>query len=606
MCRRTTLQILSVLLFLLAILPPAAAKIIYVDADSAGANNGTSWENAYNHLQDALTDASSYPQPTPQPIEIRIAAGIYKPDTNSVNPIGTGDRTATFRPADRLIIKGGYAGAGAADPNARDISKYETILSGDLNGDDVSVADPCELLNNPNRGDNSYHVVTAESCGSETILDGLTITAGNANGGWPSDNYNGGGIHLGSPTISHCKIIANSAIESGGGINFTRNYYSGYSGGGKIHNSIISNNAAPSAGGAYGPIEMSNCIISNNRATQYVGGGIEIYTGQHAKISDCTFLNNSAKFAGGAFAMFSCSPTLMRCKFVGNSSDCDGGAIFINGCDTCMVSYPNFFHCTIAGNLAKTTGGGIYNTGASESYFTNCIIVGNSAGDSGGAAFDATWWGSYAVSLINCTISQNASEHCGGLHSNNSNSTLTNSIIWGNISNEYSGESAQIFTEGVAEPYLNYCCIQDWTGNLGGRGNFDVDPCFAAPGDWISNGIWQDGDYHLKSQAGRFDPNTLNWVIDDVTSLCIDAGDPRSPIGYEPYPNGGRINIGAYGGTTEASKSYFGVPPCGVFLVGDLNGDCTVDFKDLAIMSLHWLDSYPPPQPPPKPDQTSL
>jgi hypothetical protein len=40
-----------VLLFLLAILPPAAAKIIYVDANSAGSNTGTSWENAYNHLQ---------------------------------------------------------------------------------------------------------------------------------------------------------------------------------------------------------------------------------------------------------------------------------------------------------------------------------------------------------------------------------------------------------------------------------------------------------------------------------------------------------------------------------------------------------------------------
>jgi L-ascorbate metabolism protein UlaG (beta-lactamase superfamily) len=64
-----------------------------------------------------------------------------------------------------------------------------------------------------------------------------------------------------------------------------------------------------------------------------------------------------------------------------------------------------------------------------------------------------------------------------------------------------------------------------------------------------------DGDYHLKSQAGRWDPASQSWVKDDVTSPCIDAGDPNSPVGQEPEPNGGRINMGAYGGTKEASKS---------------------------------------------------
>jgi hypothetical protein len=44
-------------------------------------------------------------------------------------------------------------------------------------------------------------------------------------------------------------------------------------------------------------------------------------------------------------------------------------------------------------------------------------------------------------------------------------------------------------------------------------------------------------------------------VIDDVTSPCIDAGDPNTPIGDELFPNGGVVNMGAYGGTAEASKS---------------------------------------------------
>jgi len=61
-----------------------------------------------------------------------------------------------------------------------------------------------------------------------------------------------------------------------------------------------------------------------------------------------------------------------------------------------------------------------------------------------------------------------------------------------------------------------------------------------------------------------------------------------SPIGLEPFPNGGRINMGAYGGTAEASKSYFGAPVCETIVAGDINGDCRVDFADFGIMVSHW------------------
>jgi hypothetical protein len=82
-------------------------------------------------------------------------------------------------------------------------------------------------------------------------------------------------------------------------------------------------------------------------------------------------------------------------------------------------------------------------------------------------------------------------------------------------------------------------------------------------------------------------------VQDAVTSPCIDAGDMTSPIGFEPFPNGGVINIGAYGGTAEASKSYFGEPVCKTVVAGDINGDCKVDFKDFAFMAFHWLECIP-------------
>jgi hypothetical protein len=119
-------------------------------------------------------------------------------------------------------------------------------------------------------------------------------------------------------------------------------------------------------------------------------------------------------------------------------------------------------------------------------------------------------------------------------------------------------------------------CALTW-----GLGNIDADPFFADV---------NDSDVHLKSQAGRWDPVNENWVNDDVTSPCIDAGDPASPVGLEPFPNGGRVNMGAYGGTVEASRSYFAEPPCETIIAGDINGDCRIDWVDFAIMVLHWLE----------------
>ena len=123
---------------------PCGAEVIYVDADATGANDGSSWADAYNFLQDALTAAWSGD-------EIRIAQGIYTPDTNLADPNGSGDRTATFQLINGVTIKGGYAGEGTPDPNARDIELYETILTGDLNGDDIELTNPADMWGEQSR-----------------------------------------------------------------------------------------------------------------------------------------------------------------------------------------------------------------------------------------------------------------------------------------------------------------------------------------------------------------------------------------------------------------------------------------------------------------------
>ncbi|HCO96546.1 MAG TPA: hypothetical protein DIU00_21840, partial [Phycisphaerales bacterium] len=154
--------------FVLAIVSTAGAEIIYVDADApTGGRNGLradgqTWGTAYKYLQDGLGASISGDQ-------IWVADGIYKPDANTGNSTGTGDRFATFELKNGVAIKGGYAGFGEPDPNARDIEVYETVLSGDLLGNDRQAF--------ANNYENSYHVVTGSGANDTAVLDGFIITA---------------------------------------------------------------------------------------------------------------------------------------------------------------------------------------------------------------------------------------------------------------------------------------------------------------------------------------------------------------------------------------------------------------------------------------------
>ena len=130
-------------------------------------------------------------------------------------------------------------------------------------------------------------------------------------------------------------------------------------------------------------------------------------------------------------------------------------------------------------------------------------------------------------------------------------SVLSGFVITGGSSGEYAGA---IGCQSIA-PTISYT---DSGIAQPGMGNIAVDPLFAQPGRWVSTGghgeVWSEGDYHLKSEWGRWDPVGRDWMQDKVSSPCIDAGDPGWPVGLEPAPNGGRVNMGAYGGTTQASK----------------------------------------------------
>jgi len=401
---------------------PVIGKVIYVDDDADAPGDGRSWATAYRYLQGALADAKT----ADKPVEIRVAQGLYKPDQGGEIPLG--DRGATFHLINGVAVRGGYAGRGMSDPNARDAVLYPTILSGDLLGNDVQTSDSWHPLKEPSRAENCYHVVTGSGTDATAILDGFTVSQGNFTPVSDRDPGGGGGMYnnSGSPRVISCFFTRNAARDMGGAM-YNKNQSS--------------------------PL-LTNCAFSRNWAGQ--GGAVANYRGGSPFIVNCTLTRNSA---------------------------------------------------------------GVYGDGDARANLTNCIVWGNGSSD----------------------------------------------------------EPSQIRGDAI----VNYCCIQGWTG-LGGTGNMSQDPLFVdANGD----------DYHLKSEAGRWNPVTDSWVEDNVTSPCIDAGDPSSPIGLEPFPNGGRINMGAYGATRQASKSFFGQLPCNAVIPGDINGDCRVDFYDLALIAAHWLEA---------------
>ena len=246
-------------------------------------------------------------------------------------------------------------------------------------------------------------------------------------------------------------------------------------------------------------------------------------------------------------------------------------------------------------------GGGILASG-DRFLLSECRFCGNEAEGYGGALCNSQW---RLVDVRNCTFCGNRASYGAFLAANHNISyqaadpAFVSNCIVRNGGQEIFNNMSNV-TIAYSAMKRDSATIYDPANTLvWGPGLLDADPCFADPGYWDSNGtpadpnddFFVEGDYHLKSQAGRWDPVSGSWVQDAFTSPCIDAGDPNSPIGYEPFPNGGCINMGAYGGTAEASKSYFGQPLCETPIAGDINGDCRVDFKDVAILLNHWLQS---------------
>jgi predicted outer membrane repeat protein len=507
--------------------PPTG--IIYVDDSATGANNGSSWANAFKTLQDALAAVSSGN-------EIRVAQGVYKPDQGA--GITPNDRSATFQLKNNVTIKGGYAGLGEPAPDARNIELYHTILTGDLAGDDDAPDNPADLLEEPTRIDNSYHVVTATDCNRAAVLDGFTITAGNANGPTEAQKW-GGGLYDGNPTVKNCIFINNSAGFGGGGIHFSGAYYDNTPGG-LITDCTITHNAASIGGGIYGCSILSNCVISANAATEYSGGGVHLGQGCDTAVTDCVFSSNSAVTYGGGVSLgvSGSTPIFTRCTFIANSADGSGGGVASDGC-TCGTE-PEFHLCAFIANSAGSNGGGLCNFGYALAKMYSCLVIGNTAGNNGGGICDGTGYDDGGSLIVNCTLTHNAaSEEGGGIYYGSYSGrgrSIANSILWHNSdSTGQSGSCSQICVADGTTTGLStdHCCIQGWTG--GGTGIISKNPLFVDADGADNVPGTPDDNLHLRTDSPCIDKGRSSAVPPDSNDL---DGNPRIM--------GGSVDMGAY------------------------------------------------------------
>ncbi len=269
----------------------------------------------------------------------------------------------------------------------------------------------------------------------------------------------------------------------------------------------------------------------------------------------------------------------------GEDANCVLSGFTITGADIgvyCTASSPTITKCRIVGN----NGPGIKLLDESNLTVRNCIIAANTGA---GIEMWADKSGRFILynyaTVTNCTIAGNLQQGICG-----SNPTITNSILY------YNGSDCNnVQIEGMF-PAVFYSNVQDgWPG----LGNIDADPCFVSPGYWVQgdpDAMWMGGDYHLASQGWSWKTQRNIWTWDDVTSPCVDTGNPGSPLGQELmsvaedpdnyWGQNTRINMGAYGGTAEAS-----MPPHDWVCLADITNDGIVDFQDYCSQSGGWLES---------------
>lgn len=509
--------------------------VLYVHASATGHSTGLSWTDAFTDLQSALNVANA--NPLGKPLQVWVAAGIYK-------PAAAGDRTRPFAlPRDRQIL-GGFVGS-ETEPDARDPEANLCVLSGDLAGDDGP--------NFTNRSDNALHVVDASGTSGAAILDGFTISGGNANTVLGHGRV-GGGLYAwsGDIVIRRCRFTDNQGGSTTRG------------GGAGAYFFFCSNP------------QIVSCEFNHNQATNVAGGlGIE---GDNSSmlLTDTSFYGNTANYGAAIYSNQHAVMTGINLSFMEHTA-IEGGAVLSE-----FFATSNFINCVFDRNSVTSSGGAVELYDNAAANFTNCTLVRNSATSIGGA-ISALY--SSPVTIQNSILSNNSAP--------NGSNIFSGLISTGNpipsVTVRYSdivGGQGSIFR-------------QNGTTLVYGPGNISADPQFVN---------LAGGDLRLSEGSPAIDAanNTLLTpeIMTDMGGLARFVDDPAAVDSGVSGGSGGSMiaDMGAYerqiapcyadfnqdGGIDGADVEAFYADWEAGFVAADVNQDGGIDGADVETFFAAW------------------
>lgn len=323
---------------------PTSPSIRYVKPVATGTGDGTSWPNASGDLQAMINASSSACGDT-----VLLAVGTYKPNrrADNVTIVTPNDRDNAFVLKNNIKIYGGFDPTNGIDDLAdnRIFGSNGTILSGDFSGNDV-ITGFGSTLSITNITENAYHVIISAGAAQAGLLNGLTVTGGNANGsgtvsvnGSNINRFTAGGIMiwLSVPTIDRCFFVGNSSNSASAVVYIQQS--------GPIFTNCAfyrNNSAITTFTSSFGQYQMSNTVFWGNK-------------------SATTILGVSG---GGSL------PVITNCAFTGNAAP---SLITNNAAVTLSMRNSVLWNNTISGNV-------IYNPSSPVAIVTNSIVQGGYAG----------------------------------------------------------------------------------------------------------------------------------------------------------------------------------------------------------------------------------
>ena len=283
----------------------AQSEIIYVSQGSTG--DGSSWASAMGDLNQALGMAKAGDQ-------VWVSNGTYTPSSN--------DRSVAFNIGEGVQLIGGFKG-GESSLGERNVELNKCTLSGEIG--------------QPGIDDNSYTVVVFDNVSAKTMIDGFTLTAGNANGEMKEGGIEscGGAMYINGSNGRTNPVIRNCSFTG----NFGRD-------GAAVYSNGRSGDSSPS---------FVNCVFANNEAG-LDGGAIYNDGRMNGKstptLTDCTFERNMGTYGGAicnATESGICNLILNNCTFKENAAYLRGGAVFsLNGDEKCYLEMSD---CQFEGNF---------------------------------------------------------------------------------------------------------------------------------------------------------------------------------------------------------------------------------------------------------------